>query len=174
MEEIDGMALRIGRLLREAKQAAPQDFDRWVVNDLPFGLETARRLIAISAAYEKLPSATLASLPRPWQALYALKGLPADAIEEGISAGEISPTMTVNEAIQYRRKFSTPAERRGRVPHTSPADDIAGTLMRHHAIDLHPTVLNALTEWVAVGVAATGGKTATPPAPDGEHPVISL
>jgi hypothetical protein len=83
IREIDGVALRVGALLRAAKARNPDHFNEWVERDLPFGLETARRLMGISAAYEKLPTEKLRLLPRPWQAMYALKALPSAVIEAG-------------------------------------------------------------------------------------------
>lgn len=146
LREVDGVALRVGRLLREAKQAAPSSFDEWVVNDLPFGLETARRLMAISAAYERLPHETLAQLPRPWQAMYALKALPVATLVQGIEDGEITPDMTVRAARDFARRRGRPwllAERDGHR-----ADVIAGSLMQFPASALTPTVRHALEGWL--------------------------
>lgn len=142
VREVDGVALRVGGLLREARALSPERFERWVVNELPFGLETARRLIAISAAYEKLPPETLRGLPRPWQAMYALKELPAAHLARAVEAGEIAPDMTVAAARDYARRV-----RRNDIRTYKTADMTAGRLMRCQPSDLSTVVLDALREW---------------------------
>lgn len=143
--EVDGVALRVGRLLREAKEACPEGFGRWVDNDLPFGHETARRLIAISAAYDKMPPETLRGLPRPWQALYALKELPKGNLAAAVKLGEITPDTTVNEAKIYARTW------RGHKTMSmySKADETVGRLLRLSPSDLSAPVLQSLRNWLA-------------------------
>lgn len=144
IKEIDGTALRIGRILREAREACPQDFGRWVERDLPFGHETARRLIAISAAYEKLPPETLRGLPRPWQAMYALKELPPGNLAVAVKHGELTPNTTVEEAKTFARVW------RGRETMSMyrKADATAGRLLRLSPSDLSPPVLESLRRWL--------------------------
>lgn len=144
MAEIDGVALRVGRLLREAREACPVEFTRWVQDDLPFGAETARRLIAISAAYEKLPAATLRGLPRPWQAMYALKELPTSTIVAAVEQGEIKPEMTVDAAQQYARQWRGTGANIHRA-----ADAAAGRLLRLTPADLSVPVRESLRTWLA-------------------------
>lgn len=142
IREVDGVALRVGKLLREAKAVDPDDFNRWVEEELPFGLETARRLVAISVAYEKLPPEQVALLPRPWQAMYALKALPMSVIANGIEDGTITPKMTVREA----RKFAAGVSGRG--SRVSRADVAAGLLMQFGAHELSPSVRHAVRAWL--------------------------
>ena len=141
--EVDGVALRIGRLLREAREACPADFTRWVQEDLPFGTETARRLIAISAAYEKLPTDTLRGLPRPWQAMYALKEIPAKALTTAVARGDIHPDMTVEKAHEYGRQWRGEGHRIYRS-----ADVAAGRLLRMQPSDLSPQIRESLRAWL--------------------------
>lgn len=152
IREIDGVALRIGALLREAKARNPDTFNAWVESELPFGAETARRMMGISAAYEKLPNEKLAQLPRPWQAMYALKALAPAALDAGIESGEINPDMTVKAAKQYASRM------RGYRPdviaplgtgRTTRADITAGMLMQFSALELSPGVRRALTLWLS-------------------------
>lgn len=144
VKEIDGVALRVGRWLREAKALDPDNFALWVERDLPFGTETAKRLMAISAAYEKLPPDQLRQLPRPWQAMYALKALPPPLIASGIANGDITPDMTVDSARRYARKL-----RGGGGPaYTRRADIVAGMLMQFSAKELAPGVREMLNEWL--------------------------
>lgn len=146
VREIDGVALRVGGLLREAKRRDPDNFGSWVENDLPFGAETAKRLMAISAAYEKLPVEQLRQLPRPWQAMYALKALPKSVLQEGMASGEIHPNMTVRQARAYasgRKDGNWKSDR------TSRADLVAGRLMQFGAVELSPAVRSVLEGWLS-------------------------
>jgi hypothetical protein len=143
VREVDGVALRVGKLLRDARMEHPARFDRWVVNELPFGLETARRLMAISAAYEKLPPETLRSLPRPWQAMYALKQLPPAVLQRAVEAGDIHPDMTVEAAKHYARAVRSKSYKVYKRANTT-----AGRLMRCQPSDLSSSVLDDLREWV--------------------------
>jgi len=145
VDEIDGMALRLGRLLREAKQAAPKLFDVWVRDELPFGHETARRLMVVSAAYEKLPAEVTAELPRPWQALYAIKTLPMAALEAGIASGRLTPSTTVRESIQFVRDWNDTPLATGRL---RDAEIAAGVLMQYPPTDLAPEIRKVLSEWL--------------------------
>jgi hypothetical protein len=158
IREIDGVALRVGMLLREAKARNPDHFNEWVARDLPFGLETARRLIGISAAYEKLPPEKLRLLPRPWQAMYALKALPREALDAGMESGEINPDMTVRSARHYasRMKDYSP-EYLGALgvgTRATRADMAAGMLMQFGARELTPAVRDVLARWLARGSPA--------------------
>lgn len=153
MERLDGTALAVGRLLREAKQADPSMFDEWVRSELPFGHETARRLMAISAAYEKLPDDVVAGLPRPWQALYAIQALPVDAIRSGLASGALSADTTVREAQQFSRDWRGVTE--GRIRR---ADVTAGALMQFPASDLSREVRAALRGWLKRASALDAGE----------------
>jgi hypothetical protein len=150
MAEADRMALEVGRLLREAKQAAPERFERWVADELPFAVDTARRLMAVSEAYETRPAELVARLPKPWQALYALRTIPADVIEEAVESGELSASTTEREAKAYARRWKTgtvePRSDRNRL-HV--ADHAAGVLMNYRPDDLHPVVRRNLARWLA-------------------------
>ena len=143
LERLDGTALAVGRLLREAKQASPGCFDEWVQVCLPIGHETARRLIAISAAYEKLPPELVSNLPRPWQALYAIQALPVEVLQAGVASGELSSLTTVREAQQFSREWRGVSE--GRVRR---ADVAAGALMQFPASDLSPETRRAVRSWL--------------------------
>lgn len=143
IERLDGTALAIGRLLREAKQAEPERFDEWVRDELPFGHETARRLVAISAAYEKLPDDITAQLPRPWQAMYAIQALPIEALRSGLASGALGVDTTVREAQEFSREWRGVNE--GRVKR---ADITAGALMQFPAADLSPEVRRAIKLWL--------------------------
>lgn len=139
------MALRVGALLRAAQELAPKRFASWVESDLPFGLDAARRLIAISKAYERLDPSVLEKLPRPWQALYALRKLTSAQLALGVSQGLIGPTTTIKEAVAFAGGGNPDRTRHHR------ADLAAGALMDCSVDDLHPMVLRALLGWLHGG-----------------------
>lgn len=139
--EISGLALRIGKLLIQAKAAHPRRFERWVEDELPFGIDKARRLMLISRAYETLPAERLAELPKPWQALYALRNVPREQLLTGVRDGSISTTTTIEQA---RAWAAGPAG----IRQYHPADVAAGALLNHSPDDLSPSVLGALVAWL--------------------------
>jgi hypothetical protein len=141
--EIDGTALRVGNLLRDAKRIDAYGFNGWVETSLPFGVETARRLMAIATAYEKLPTDTLAGMPRPWQAMYALKALPPERLAAGVQSGAISPSMTVSQAKAYAR-----TERGVSSVRAKRCDAAAGALMQFAPNELSPGVRAMLERWL--------------------------
>lgn len=145
-EAVDRMCLRIGALLHEAQQLDRRGFTKWVETSLPFGIDKARRLIAIHLAYSELPPETVAQLPRPWQALYALRSVPVQA---AIDAGEIGPETTVVAARTLARRYSsnTPKGSGGKA-HFRTADTRAGDLMQHSPDDLSPAVRDSLRRWL--------------------------
>ncbi len=150
LHEVDRMALRVGALLRQARAEMPEQFVGWVTNDLPFGLDTAKRMMAISEAYEKLDRAVLDQLPRPWQALYALRALPADELQRAIEAGQITNDMTTAEAQAVARLYRTGGS--GALSSRSRhhrADIAAGALMEFTPNDMNPHVLRALRRWLS-------------------------
>ena len=103
------MALKVGAILRAARAEHPETFRAWVENDLPFGLDTAKRLMAISEAYEKLPAATLEQLPRPWQALYALRALPLGELQAAVDAGVVTAGISVGSASPTGPRSNRPS-----------------------------------------------------------------
>jgi hypothetical protein len=161
--EVDRMCLRVGALLHEARQLAGRQFPSWVEHNMPFGIDKARRLIAIHLAYSELPEETVAQLPRPWQALYALRAR-APQMPELIASGEVSTEMTVVQSRVLARRWSSntpPAtdEPRGYRPGGSrfrTADTRAGDLMNHSPDDLSAPVRESLVRWLSRAEDGTG------------------
>lgn len=143
---IDGMVLTVGGLLFEARSTDPDGFNAWVTNELPFSVDTARRLIAIYLAYRELPAETLARLPKPWQALFALRALNREELLEGVESGVINPSMTIEQA---RRLARTKRRAVVSVRYTS-ADLQAGALMDCDPNDIDPMVWAALIRWMSL------------------------
>lgn len=142
------MALKVGRLLREAQELAPAEFRTWVDESLPFGMDTARRLVAIHLSYQKLSEAQIEQLPHPWQALYALRKHVNGKLPEALQSGEIGKHTTQVEAIRKAREWSRDERTGVQVPDRySAADLTAGRLMTFEPSDLKPDVLRALNRW---------------------------
>jgi hypothetical protein len=148
-EEIDRMALKVGRLLREAQELAPGEFRKWVEESLPFGIDTARRLVAIHLSYEKLSESQLKQLPHPWQALYALRKHVDGKLPEALASGEIGTHTTQAEAIRKAREWSRDERTGVQVADRYGAADLtAGRLMTFEPSELKPDVLRALRRWI--------------------------
>ena len=148
-ETVDRMCLRVGELLWEAKALDPGGFDDWVETKMPFGRDTARRLIAIFVAYRELPPEKLAQLPRAWQAMFALSKFAQGQLLVALESGEINPDTTAKQAQATARRWS--GQRRKTDPleaRYSPADNRAGALMEHRPEDLNPYVREALVSWL--------------------------
>lgn len=148
-DTVDRMCLRVGELLWEAKVLDPGGFNKWVENRMPFGVDKARRLIAIFVAYRELPPEKLAQLPRAWQAMFALAPYAQGRLRVALESGEITPDTTAREAIASARHWGT--NRRTADPlvaRYTAADTRAGALMEHRPEDLNPYVREALTNWL--------------------------
>lgn len=150
------MVLNVGALLIHAKQLYPGRFMKWVEEELPFGYDKARRLMAIHLAYTQLPEHVQQQLPKPWQALYTITRLGPQEIEQAVAEQSIHPGLTIHHAKQVVRKYR--GEKRSPVtPRYSQADLIAGSLMDHHPSTLDPFVLQALKRWCSVPVEENFG-----------------
>jgi hypothetical protein len=147
-DAIDRMALNVGRLLREAQDLAPKQFRAWVEERLPFGIDAARRLIAVHLAYSELPKEQIDRLPHPWQALYALRKFVDTKLPEALESGEIGVHTTQAEAIRKAREWSqTENPKVSLTPRYGSADLVAGKLMTFESSDLNADVLRALIRW---------------------------
>jgi len=143
------MCLRVGALLHEARELDRGGFEGWVTQRLPFGMDKARRLIAIHLAYGELPAETVAQLPRPWQAMFVLRRWADGRLQDAIESGEVGPDTTVDQARKKAREWSS--NQRSGDPLTdryTQADLRAGALMKHSASDLNETVRDALVRWL--------------------------
>lgn len=143
------MCLRVGELLLEARAIDPDGFRAWVESKMPFGIDKARRLIAIHLAYRDLPPETIAQLPEPWQALYALRHWVGGKLDEALAANEIGPGTTVEEAQRKARHWSNNTPKGdGLDARYTMADTRAGALMDCDPAHLNPLVRDALLRWL--------------------------
>jgi hypothetical protein len=139
-DTVDRMVMRVGELLERAHTLHPTDWKRWVSEELPFGLDTARRFRMIYLAYSKLPPETLARCPKAWQAMFAIRHLDQPALEAALDAGELGPDTTVLEAVAYVRNTHRPDR-------FTEADVVAGRLMGFSPQMLSDDVLEQLRAW---------------------------
>ena len=101
-EVFDRAALAVGAELIEAKREHPGRFMAWVSESLPFGIDTAERLMAITRTFANADPEILASLPRARSALFALTRLPSDRLRQAVESGEVTPRTTYREALRLR------------------------------------------------------------------------
>lgn len=152
---IDRFALDLGAELDEAFRLHPAVYERWVTECLPFGLDKARRLRMIHRAFGALPDDVLARLPRPWQAMFAISRLPAEAISDGIESGRIHADLTVKAANELVADVKQGGTRRH-----SEADLVVGRLVGLPPESLSGDAAALLRGWLvrsASGTIAAGG-----------------
>jgi len=139
-DTVDRMVMRVGELLERAHTLHPEDWKRWVADELPFGLDTARRFRMIYLAYRHLPPETLARCPKAWQAMFAIRHLDQPALEAALDSGELGIGTTVREAVDYIRVTHRPDR-------FTEADVVAGKLMGYGPNQLSQDVLEQLRVW---------------------------
>ena len=148
-QAVDRMCLVVGALLHEARTLDRAGFVGWVETRMPFGIDKADRLIAIHLAYGALPPEMLVNMPRPWQALYALRAHVGGRLDEAIASGEVGPDTTVKEARERSRAWGSHSKTKiSLTARYKPVDKAAGALMTHSAADLDDNVRRALLRWL--------------------------
>ena len=93
-----------GRLLLEAKAALSHgEFTPMVENSLPFGRQTAFRLMAI-AEHSILSNVThVQHLPSSWGTVYELTKIPDEPLQQMLGDGTIHPDIRRSEVVKLRR-----------------------------------------------------------------------
>ena len=153
---VDQMCLRVGALLCEAREIDPTGFQEWVKERMPFGFDTAKRLVAIHLAYRELPTESLAKLPKPWQAMFALRHWSEGRLGDALESGEVGPDTTVKEAKAKAREWSEDQRPKPTVrPRYAASDLAAGKLMGTDVNDMNEDVFRALTKWTSRRTPAT-------------------
>lgn len=150
-QAVDRMCFRLGELLHEARVLDPGGFNDWVAERMPFGLDKAKRLIAIHLAYRELPEDVLHNLPRPWQALFALRRFAGGRLDEAIESGEIGPDTTIEQAREAASKWTNDSKQDDDTLSARYAqpDRIAGKLMAEDPNGMNPDVFRALNRWMS-------------------------
>lgn len=146
---LESAAMEVGRELLEAKIDHPGEFMEWVGRCLPFGIDKAERLMAITKAFANSDPEVQAALPPAWSALYELSRLPSERLIQAIGTGEVYSSMTVVEAKAVATSAPPPA----RPPASPPipritTDIVVCELLRQPRKDLSPSLLTMLQEWL--------------------------
>lgn len=157
-DSLDRVALTLGQLLDVGRaRLGREGYERWVEEDLPFGLDTAKRYVAVYRAYAHLPKETLDRLPRAWQAMYALRCIDHPAMRKMLDSGEVGPKTTVVEAKRLARRFRadrytgptwTGGSGESAATHQSRADEVAADLITYDPSELSPYMRAALGAWL--------------------------
>jgi hypothetical protein len=100
-QHAEDAAIEIGQELIAAKAEHPGRFTEWVTAELPFGIDVAERIMAISACAHLTDPSIRASLPSAYSALYQLSRPPIHRLRQGITNGEVHPDMTYREASEW-------------------------------------------------------------------------
>lgn len=145
MEVLERTALDIGAELLAAKDEHPGEFVAWVERSLPFGLDKAERLMAITRTFASCDDQMRAFLPPAWSALYELTRLPSERLRNAIEVGEVAPTMTVADAkaVLARHRKTEGLERTQRLS----ADVVCGELLRYPRSEMSPEMADRLRAW---------------------------
>lgn len=156
---IEKAALDVGAELIQAKKEHPREFLEWVSTKLPFGIDKAERLMAISRAFGSADDWMRKQLPPAWTALFELSRLPIEKVQRSIESGEIAPSMTVSDARRLvtgnpdapvtEVRTVTPGPKPGFDPQVRlPADLVASELCRTDRSTLAPSVEYLLRRWL--------------------------
>jgi len=133
----------VGRELIAAKVEHPGTFVAWVEEELPFGIDKAERLMAITRAFNGADEVTREALPTAYSALYELSRMPTERLQRHIANGEVGPGTTTRECRQL--VSGNPPADEPILPPIKPeprlgADIVAKELMRFPRGDLSPEV----------------------------------
>lgn len=153
-EAYENCAITIGGHLIAAKEEHPGRFTAWVDENLPFGIDQAERLMAITRCFANADDATRASLPSAKSALFELTRLPADRLKLAIEQGDVHPEITTREARRLARGDDEPYPLEPIPP--SPASDprigadiVARELMRFPREQLSADMERKLRTWLS-------------------------
>lgn len=105
MDVLSASALAIGEELLMAKREHPGEFMAWVSDCLPFGIDKAERLMAITRALSVADPETRLQLPPAWSALYELSRIPAPQLAVLVERDEVTPATTVREAREFAQAY---------------------------------------------------------------------
>ena len=152
-------ALDVGAELIAAKKEHPRAFLDWVARSLPFGIDKAERLMAITRAFGDADPFIREHLPPAWTALFELSRLPIEKVQRSIETGEIGPEMTVSdaralvtgerEAPELLPERPTPGPKPGFDPNPRLNPDLlASELVRTDRDDLSASVEYVLRRWL--------------------------
>lgn len=156
---VEGAALDIGAELLAAKREHPGQFMDWVARELPFGIDKAERIMAVTKAFAGAPPEVQEALPPAWTTMFELSRLPTGFIQEAIGSGKVTPTMSRADARKLVTGSAEPREPASpvhRKPSTSTGesgfrvgtDAVAHELMRRDPTELPSATARLLQQWL--------------------------
>lgn len=143
MDDLDTVVLRVGEKLQWAFDHFRDEYDEWVRDCLPFGLDAARRMRMIWKASVLLPPETLGRLPRAYQAMWALTRLEPGVLTAAVDHGLVHPALTVRDSITVVRQLSGRETR-----WLSEADLLAGRLVGLPLASVSVEARRLLDDWL--------------------------
>lgn len=156
-QALEVAASTIGAELLDAKREHPGKFMAWVEESLPFGIDKAERLMAVTRAFATAPPEMRDSLPNKYSTLFELSRLPAERLQRAIEAGQVTPDTTYREARALRDAADSPEWERVELPEVTPspaaeprlsAEIVAKELMRFPVSNLSGEMVVALRRWL--------------------------
>jgi hypothetical protein len=97
------LIIRCGMMLTLARRGLKRrEFIAMVEDDLPFGMRTAERLMAIAADARLRRPTHVSLLPPSWGTLYQLSTLTDEQFTQGVESGVINPEMERKDVEQLR------------------------------------------------------------------------
>lgn len=147
----ESCAISIGEELIAAKAQHPGTFMRWVEDELPFGIDKAERLMAITRTFGTAGPELRRSMPSAYTALFELTRLPHERLQALVESGDVHPDMTVREARGLAAPEPVPLPDEMASPLAEPrvaAEVIARELMRFPRSQLSGDTANLLAAWL--------------------------
>lgn len=150
-------ALDIGAELQGAKRDHPGRFLVWVEESLPFGIDKAERLMAVSRAFFDVEPDVRELLPTAWSTLFELSRLPSERFQDAVEAGEVHPGLTLaqSRALADKSPEIHPNYRHPGVEAADPppkpgltCDLVARALTKLPRTDLTPQMEEDLRKWL--------------------------
>lgn len=158
-EHMDRAADAVGHELLAAREEHPGGFTRWVNESLPFGLDTAERIMAVARCSHLTDPAIREALPDSYSALYQLQRAPVERLRAGVANGAVHSDMTVKEAQAWASentnghrppvKVPEPTESPLRQGPKVAAEALVEALVRYQPSDLSDQTRRMLSRWLA-------------------------
>lgn len=156
-QHMEDAAIEVGHELIAAREEHPGTFTAWVTAELPFGIDTAERIMAIARCTHLDDPDIRAELPSAYSALYQLSRPPVERLREGIANGAVHPDMTYKEAAEWASQTTNGHRPPVDLPDPQPsplrqgpkmaAEALAESLMRYTPTDLSDQMLVAVRRW---------------------------
>lgn len=157
IDAFERTALTIGEELLQAKRDHPGTFMAWVNESLPFGIDQAERLMAVTRAFASADPEMMAALPRASTTLFQLSRLPAERLRKAIETGQVTPQTTYRQAMALRTSEDAPTWEAIDMPEVKPspaseprisADIVAKELLRFPRGQLSDDYAVKLRRWL--------------------------